>query len=83
MTDFIIEVNETYNYKKVTCREGHYITNWDKADVMKYTYAKIMYCPLDTNLEEYYCVTEEEHAALVKEMEQRLVELELERKGNK
>lgn len=59
----IIETRE--KFLVVTCREGHYITNWDKEDILKYTSAKVMYCPKNTDLNDYYCVTEEEHNELV------------------
>lgn len=77
----IVEFNEKFNFKKVTCKEGHYITNWDKADIMEYTSAKIMYCPMDTDLEGYYCVTEEEHNDIMEEVKKRALELENERKN--
>ncbi|MEE1226343.1 MAG: hypothetical protein UHM08_04470 [Bacteroidales bacterium] len=57
----IVEVNDKLNFKKVTCKEGHYITNWNKENVLDYTSAKTMYCPMNTDLEAFYCVSEEEH----------------------
>lgn len=57
----IVEVNDKLNFKKVTCKEGHYITNWNKENVLEYTSARTMYCPMNTDLEPFYCVTEEEH----------------------
>lgn len=61
----IVEVNDKLNFKKVTCKEGHYITDWDKVDILKYTSAKVMYCPMNVDLEQYYCVTEEAHNILM------------------
>lgn len=58
----LVEKNEEYKFLKVTCSEGHYITNWDKEDILKYHSAKIMYTPLTADLSKYYCVTEEENA---------------------
>lgn len=58
-----IEVKE--KFLVVTCPEGHYITNWDKEDILAYSSAKTMYCPLSADLTGYYCVTEEEHNELV------------------
>lgn len=74
-----VEINETLKFKKVTCTEGHYITNWDKVDILDYTSARIMFCPLTTDLEPFYCVTEEEHLAYTEERrkaeeEQRIAE---------
>ena len=56
-----IEYNEKYNFNKVTCTEGHFITNWDGVDYKDYVASTIMYTPATTNLDNYYCVTEEEH----------------------
>lgn len=78
----IVEVNETLNFKKVTCKEGHYITNWDKVDIMQYTSAKVMYCPMGTDLESYYCITEEAHNILMEEMEKKAKEEE-EKRNNR
>lgn len=61
----IVEVNDKLNFKKVTCKEGHYITDWDKVDILKYTSAKTMYCPMNTDLEKFYCITEDEHNELM------------------
>lgn len=57
----IIEFNEKYNFNKVTCSEGHYITKWDKIDIKDYTASTVMYCPVTVDLSAYYCVPEDEH----------------------
>lgn len=54
----IVEKGE--KYIKVTCSEGHYITKWNKENVLDFSYAKIMYCPLTIDLSVYYCLTDEE-----------------------
>lgn len=56
-----IEYNEKYNFNKVTCTDGHFITNWDGVDYREYTASTVMYAPVSVNLDEYYCVTEEQH----------------------
>ena len=76
MMDFIIEVNDKLNFKKVTCKEGHYITNWDRQNILDYTSAKIMFCPISTDLEPFYCITDEEHNLLMEELEKELRERE-------
>lgn len=63
MEHLIIEYNEKYNFNKVTCPEGHYITKWDGEDYLNYTASTIMYTPANMVLDNYYCVTEEEHNA--------------------
>ena len=60
----IVEINETYNFKKVSCPEGHHITNWDREDILTFTASTIMYCPLTYNLDTFYCITEEEYETL-------------------
>lgn len=60
-----VEINDKFNFKKVTCKEGHYITDWDKVDILKYTSAKVMFCPMSTDLEKFYCITEDEHNELM------------------
>lgn len=67
-----IEINEKLNFKKVTCIEGHYITNWDRQNILDYTSAKIMFCPISTDLEQFYCVSDEEHNKLMEELENEL-----------
>jgi hypothetical protein len=71
-----IEINEKCNFKVVTCTEGHYITDWDKKDILTFTSAKKMYCPMNYNLDNFYCITQEEYNLLneqkrVKEEEER------------
>lgn len=61
----IIEINEKFNYKKVTCREGHYITDWNREDVLEFTSSTTMYCPMNVDLSAYYCITEEEYNDLM------------------
>ena len=61
MSHLIIEYNEKYNFNKITCPEGHYITNWNKEDIKEYTASTIMYTPVTFNIDEYYCISEDEH----------------------
>lgn len=73
-------ITEKEKYLVVTCSEGHYITNWDGKDIIKYTSAKAMYCPKTTDLSNYYCLTEEEHAANEEE-QKKAIEKEIENKN--
>ena len=59
-----VEVNEKYNYKKVSCTEGHRITNWDKEDIKSFTASTMMFCPMNYDLEQFYCITNEEYETL-------------------
>ena len=76
MTEHLI-VETREKFLVVTCSEGHYITNWNKEDILKYTSAKVMYCPLNTDLNDYYCVTEEEHNELVEKQRDSVENIEL------
>ena len=77
--NFIVETNTENGFIKVECADGHYITNWNKEDIMDYTDAKVMYCPLGYDLEKFYCVTEEEHNALMEEQLAKIKQLEAEK----
>lgn len=74
MEHLIIEVME--KFIKVTCSEGHFITNWDKVNILEYTCAKTMYTPLNADLSTYYCLTDEEHAEYEKKQMEAIIELE-------
>lgn len=64
--EFVIEPNLTYNFKKVYCSEGHYITKWnDGDDICDFQGARLMYCPMDTDVESiYHCISDEEFERL-------------------
>ena len=55
-------------YLKVWCSEGHYITDWNKENIMDFRFAKTMYCPLGYDLTAYYCITDEECENYEKQM---------------
>lgn len=57
-------------YLKVWCDEGHYLTDWDKEDIFKFTSAKIMFCPLGYNLDNYYCITDEEYKQYMEQLDE-------------
>ena len=65
----IVEINEKFNFKKVTCKEGHYITDWNKENILDFTSSTTMYCPMDTDLSIYYCISEEEYNKLMEQQE--------------
>ena len=81
----LVETNDEYKFLKVTCKEGHYITNWDKEDILNYNSSKIMYCPLNIDLSKYYCVTEEENAQYYEDREkaEEQIRIEEEKKREK
>lgn len=79
MSHLIVEFNEKYNFNKITCPEGHLITNWDKEDIKTYTASTVMYTPITYNLNDYYCVTEEEHNELMEKHREAIKQEEAER----
>ena len=59
--DIQVEKYPQNGYMKVWCKQGHYITNWNKENILDYNFSKEMYCKLNTNLDSFYCITDEEH----------------------
>lgn len=80
--EIIITKYDDKGFIEVKCADGHYISNWDKEDIMNYTAAKLMYCPLDfdINAHNYYCVTEEQHNAYLALRDAKIKEKEEERR---
>ena len=62
----IIEKNEQYNFFKITCTEGHYLTTYkDGDDIMLYTDSTEVYTPLNADTSLWHCITDEQHAAYI------------------
>ena len=62
----IVEKNETYNFFKITCPEGHYLTTYNEGDdITLYSDSKEVYTPLTADTSLWHCVTEEQHAAYI------------------
>lgn len=62
----IVEKNETYNFFKITCPEGHYLTTYKEGDdIMLYSDSKEVYTPLTADTSLWYCITNEQHAAYI------------------
>ena len=60
----IIEKNDKYNFFKITCTEGHYLTTFNEGDdITLYSDSKEVYTPLTADTSKWHCVTEEEHVA--------------------
>lgn len=75
----IVEINEKFNFKKVSCKEGHYITDWNKDDILDFTSSTVMYCPMSVDLSVYYCISEEEYNELMEKQMIAMKEKEEER----
>lgn len=62
--EIVIEKNDTYNFFKITCSEGHYLTTFNEGDdITLYSDSKEVYTPLTADTSKWHCVTEEEHVA--------------------
>ena len=60
------EFNETYNFWIISCPEGCKITSWKEGDDIKdYASFKIAYCPKDTDLSIYHCISDDDDKALL------------------
>lgn len=64
------------NFIEITCTQGHYITNWNKEDIIEFADATLMICPLGFDVSGYYCITEEEHNMYTQQQIERLKEIE-------
>ena len=78
----IIEKNDKYNFFKITCTEGHYLTTYNEGDdISLYSDSKEVYTPLTADTSKWHCVTEEEHAAHIEARDKAIEErMEEERK---
>lgn len=62
----IVEKNEQYNFFKITCSEGHYLTTFNEGDdITLYSDSKEVYTPLTADTSKWHCVTEDEHVAYI------------------
>lgn len=62
-----VEIFEDKGYKKIWCNEGHCMTDWNKEFIEDFTYSKIIYCPINKDHSNIYCITDEEKNRLEKE----------------
>lgn len=78
----IIEKNDKYNFFKITCTEGHYLTTFNEGDdITLYSDSKEVYTPLTADTSKWHCVTDEEHAAYIEARDKAIEErMEEERK---
>lgn len=62
----IVEKNETYNFFKITCPEGDYLTTFNEGDdITLYSDSKEVYTPLTADTSLWHCITNEQHAAYI------------------
>lgn len=53
-------INKLETRLEVKADEGKVLTNWNKVNVKEFTFSRMMYCPLNKDLSDYYEMTEEE-----------------------
>lgn len=64
--EIIIEKNDKYNFFKITCSEGHYLTTFNEGDdITLYSDSKEVYTPLTADTSLWHCITNEQHAAYI------------------
>lgn len=78
-----VELNEQYNFYKVTCPEGCHITDYTKdKDIRDLIISTELYIPgtytVDEIAEKYYCVTEDEYNELIAKRDKAIKEFEKE-----
>lgn len=80
--EIVIEKNDTYNFFKITCTEGHYLTTFNEGDdITLYSDSKEVYTPLTADTSKWHCVTDEEHTAYIEARDKAIEErMEAERK---
>lgn len=71
-----VEYFEDKGFQKVWCSEGHYMSNWDKKDILEYTSAKVLYAPIGYDWSDYYCVSDEMNEQYTAQQEAKLKEME-------
>jgi hypothetical protein len=64
-----MEITTYDTYRKIVPSEGMVLTDWKEGDdILNYSFAMVMYCPLDC-IKEHREITEEEHNILLTEQE--------------
>lgn len=77
MHEILKEYNETYGFWVLRCPEGCKVTSWNEGDnVLDYSSFAIAYCPKNTDLSVYHCITIEEDERLMEEQANKVKEME-------
>ena len=81
--EIVIEKNDKYNFFKITCTEGHYLTTFNEGDdITLYSGSREVYTPLTADTSKWHCVTDEEHTAYIEARDKAIEErMEEERKS--
>lgn len=76
-----IQHNDTYQFNMIVPDEGMILTTWNKEDIMEYGASEIMYTPKSHDNSDVYEITMEEHLALLKEQENKMM-MEMKKDGH-
>lgn len=75
-----IEKNEKYNFIKITCTDGCYITDWNEGDdILEFAFGIEYCCPATIDLTKFRCIAKDECdrlQAMREEAEQKMREEE-------
>lgn len=76
MDNYSVKINKTFT--EIIANDGYVLTNWDKKDIINFTYSKALTCSNSFDYsKEYYTITEAE----CKELENELIKI-IEEKNN-
>lgn len=64
-----MQIKNKLYFWELTPEEGNVITDWNKNDIVDYAFYKIVVCPLDTDLNYFYEITEEENEEYLRQQE--------------
>lgn len=78
MNEIIREINDKYKFQKVSCEKGHIIANVaNGVNLENYIAGQVLYLPIDADLTEYMCITDEQHNEIVAQLPQEEEEIEV------
>lgn len=63
-------------YQEIKCNDNHYITNWNKEDILEFADSKIMIAPINYDISNFYCISEEEHNKYMEQQMNKIKEME-------
>ena len=71
-----INIRKTLNFIEITPKAGYVLTNWNNGDILDYYSTTMLVVPDGYDYSDYYTITEDEDAALMAELNDKIKELE-------
>ena len=68
-----ITIRRTDKFIEITTNDGYVMTDWNGENILEYSSAKQLVCPVNYDYSAYYTVTDEENERLLKEQ---IIEIE-------